>query len=93
MSTPSGSVTTATSITGTVTEFRFGDTANAGTIQFKVTDSSATVHSGTMTTGIEDLSSTGFAIVFIRAMASGYQVTVASANGTTYDGVTLLSPV
>lgn len=93
MSTPSGFLATATSVTGTVTEFRFGDTANAGTIEFKVTDSSATVHSGTLTTGIDSMSSTGFAIVFIRAMASGYQVTVSSANGTTYDGVALLSPV
>ncbi|CAN7176411.1 hypothetical protein LJR230_000298 [Trinickia sp. LjRoot230] len=93
MNTSSGSAATATSVTGTVTEFRFGDSANAGTIQFKVTDSDKTVHSGTMTTNIDNMSSTGFAIVFIRAMASGYQVTVSSANGTTYDGVTLLSPV
>lgn len=82
----------ATSVTGSVTAFQFGGPGSANTIGFTVTDSSKTAHPGKMTTNINDKSSAGFAIVFMNALVSGYQVTVSSANGTTYDSVAMLLP-
>jgi hypothetical protein len=93
MSTPSTpAVAAATTVTGSVTEFQFGGPGATNTIGFTVTDSSKTAHPGTMTTNINDKSSAGFAIVFTNAMASGYEVTVSSANGTTYDSVAMVLP-
>ncbi|VVE58462.1 hypothetical protein PHO31112_05322 [Pandoraea horticolens] len=93
MSTPSTpAVAAATTVTGSVTGFQFGGPGTTNTIEFTVTDSSKTAHHGAMTTNINDKSSAGFAIVFTNAMASGYKVTVSSANGTTYDSVAMLLP-
>lgn len=87
-------LTDTNDITGLVTQFDIGNSADANAITFEITDSFGFPRTGTMYYNASSERSGSYGIIFSTALANNYQVrAIYSTNGGTYSGVTLFTPI
>lgn len=86
-------LTDTNDITGLVTQFDVGNTADANAITFEITDAFGFPRTGTMYYNASSERSGSYSIIFSTALANNYQVrAIYSTNGGTYSGVKLFTP-